>query len=294
MERKFEELKKEYQEIPIPDELDFVVKKALKQKTKKPIKKILISGLTAAVLLVVGGINTSPQIANAMSKVPVVGSLIDVLTIREFTIDEDERIANIEVPAVENLEDKTLENSLNSKYLEEAKQRYDEFNEEWENRQANEAQTSIVNSSYEIKADNDQILSIERVFETTLSSGSSKIEKKYDTIDKQNQILITLPLLFKDDRYIDVITENIKEQMVKQMETNPDQYSYFYEYYLDDPNYNPIAEFDLNEKFHINNDGKLVISFDEYEVGPGAMGPVEFVIPTEVLSDILVSETYIH
>ncbi|MFB8736384.1 hypothetical protein ACEQPO_30285 [Bacillus sp. SL00103] len=34
----------------------------------------------------------------------------------------------------------------------------------------------------------------------------------YDTIDKKNHVLITLPSLFKDDRYIDVISENIKEQ----------------------------------------------------------------------------------
>lgn len=36
-----------------------------------------------------------------------------------------------------------------------------------------------------------------------------------------------------------------------------------------------------------------MISFDEYEVGPGYMGVQEFEIPTEVIQDILVSNKYI-
>ncbi|OJT72202.1 anti-sigma factor, partial [Clostridioides difficile] len=32
-----------------------------------------------------------------------------------------------------------------------------------------------------------------------------------------------------------------------------------------------------------NKNGNLVISFDEYEVAPGYMGAVEFVIPNKVI-----------
>jgi hypothetical protein len=48
-----------------------------------------------------------------------------------------------------------------------------------------------------------------------------------------------------------------------------------------------------DQNFYINPDGKLIISFDKYEVAPGYMGIVEFVIPTDALSDILVSNEYI-
>ena len=47
------------------------------------------------------------------------------------------------------------------------------------------------------------------------------------------------------------------------------------------------------QSFYINSEGKLVISFDKYEVAPGYMGIQEFVIPTEVISEILVSDEYI-
>jgi len=49
-----------------------------------------------------------------------------------------------------------------------------------------------------------------------------------------------------------------------------------------------------NQNFYITEEGKLVISFDKYEVGPGYMGIQEFEIPTEVIADILVSNEYIR
>lgn len=48
-----------------------------------------------------------------------------------------------------------------------------------------------------------------------------------------------------------------------------------------------------DQNFYITEQGKLVIAFDKYEVAPGYMGLVEFEIPTELLSDVLVSNEYI-
>ena len=42
-----------------------------------------------------------------------------------------------------------------------------------------------------------------------------------------------------------------------------------------------------NQKFYINNDGKIVICFDKYEIAAGAQGSPEFVLPDEVVNDIL-------
>ncbi|WP_249651017.1 RsiV family protein, partial [Lysinibacillus sp. D4A3_S15] len=48
-----------------------------------------------------------------------------------------------------------------------------------------------------------------------------------------------------------------------------------------------------DQQFYISDKGKLVLSFDKYDVAPGFMGVVEFEIPTDVLKDDLVSVTYI-
>ena len=48
------------------------------------------------------------------------------------------------------------------------------------------------------------------------------------------------------------------------------------------------------QKFYINENYKLVIVFDKYEVAPGYMGVVEFEIPTNIISSLLVSDEYIR
>jgi hypothetical protein len=149
-----------------------------------------------------------------------------------------------------------------------------------------------VDSGYVIKTDNDDILSIGHYIVNTV--GSSSTVFKYDTIDKKNEVLITLPSLFKDNSYIETISENIKEQM---LENNKLDESKFYwvegiEGEVDDSLlFKTISD---TQNFYINDDAKLVISFDKYEVAPGYMGVLEFVIPTDILTDILVGNEYIR
>ena len=291
---KMKQLKKEYMDIPIPEELDFLVRKSLKdggvKRYKKSNKYKWIGGVVASVFIFTAAINTNPAFANALSDIPVVGSIVKVLTFREYKLEKDTYSANIEVPAIEGLENKELQNSLNEKYLQENKKLYDEFIADIEDLEKNGGGHMGVASGYEVKTDNDRILSVGRYVVNIVGSSSTTIQ--YDTIDKKNQILITLPSLFKDESYVDIISENIKEQMREQMKNDENKIYWVSDAGLEEP----MEYFDRISKeqsFYINNDGKLVISFDKYEAAPGYMGVVEFVIPTEVISDILVGNEYI-
>lgn len=291
---KMKQLKKEYMDIPIPEELDFIVRKALKdggmKRYKKSNKYKWIGGVVASVFIFTAAINTNPAFANALSDIPVVGSIVKVLTFREYKLEKDTYSANIEVPAIEGLENKELQNSLNEKYLQENKKLYDEFIADIEDLEKNGGGHMGVASGYEVKTDNDRILSVGRYVVNIVGSSSTTFQ--YDTIDKKNQILITLPSLFKDESYVDIISENIKEQMREQMKNDENKIYWVSDAGLEEP----MEYFDRISKeqsFYINNDGKLVISFDKYEAAPGYMGVVEFVIPTEVISDILVGNEYI-
>lgn len=291
---KIKQLKKEYMDIPIPEELDFLVRKALKDRGMKRYKKSnkykWIGGVVASVFIFTAAINTNPAFANALSDIPVVGSIVKVLTFREYKLEKDTYSANIEVPAIEGLENKELQNSLNEKYLQENKKLYDEFIADIEDLEKNGGGHMGVASGYEVKTDNDRILSVGRYVVNIVGSSSTTFQ--YDTIDKKDQILITLPSLFKDESYVDIISENIKEQMREQMKNDENKIYWVSDAGLEEP----MEYFDRISKeqsFYINNDGKLVISFDKYEAAPGYMGVVEFVIPTEVISDILVGNEYI-
>ncbi len=295
MDKKLNELEKHYNEVPIPKELDFIVENALKQGKKKKKNRTpqWLLGSAAAVMLFTASLNVSPAMARSLSEIPVVGSVVKVLTWTEYEVAEDTYDANIKVPSIENLENKDLANTLNDKYRSEGNALYNDFIAEVGDLKANGGGHLGVDSGYEIKTDNDQILSIGRYTVNTVASSSTVMH--YDTIDKQNEILITLPMLFKDDSYINVISENIKEQM-RAESANDEEKVYWVKGagIADEELFDEFTGIKAQQEFYISDDGKLMISFDKYEVAPGYMGIVEFEIPTEVLQDKLVSNQYIH
>lgn len=293
-----DQLKKEYMNVPVPKRLDFLVKKALKEggvnnmnrrNNFKSIKIVAASIATALAILTVG-VNSSSAVAATLSKIPVVGSIAKVFTFREYNVKEDTFSANIKVPAIQSLENKALESSLNEKYLEENKKLYEEFVTGMEELKKNGGGHLGIDSGYAVKTDTDQILSIGRYVVNTV--GSSSTTMKYDTIDKKNKILITLPSLFKDESYVDIISENIKKQMIEQHKADNDKF-YWVTGVDDKGDMGLFEKITKEQNFYLNTEGKLVISFDKYEVAPGYMGIVEFTIPTEIISEILVGNDYI-
>ncbi|MDR0271516.1 DUF3298 domain-containing protein [Paenibacillus sp.] len=294
MNNTLDTLRKEYEEVPIPEELGFVVDRAIKQSLKvrrnKSVKTKWFAGVGAAALIFLVTINTSPAVANALSTIPGVDRIIKVLTLKEFVVDESNYNANIKVPAITNLDNKALELGLNEKYLKENKALYDKFQAEIKDMKKQGKGNLGLDAGYEVKTDTDEILSIERYVVEIEASSSEEI--KLDTIDKKNQVLITLPMLFKDERYIQLISDNIKQQMRAEMKADPDKV-----YWIPGTaNILPTDEFNTikeDQSFYINKDGKLVIVFNKYDVAPGYMGVAEFVIPTEAIVDDLAGHNYI-
>ena len=282
----------EYENIEIPDELEFLVRTTIKEQEKKMKRKNIInkSVIAAAVagVVFVGSINLSSEISYALSEVPVLGSIVRVLTFKTFELKDNNFDAELKTPAIEGLDSK-LEAMLNEKYLDENQKLYDNFMkeiDELKKADMDEAHMGIA-SGYEVKTDTDKLLVIGRYVVNTAGSSSTTI--KYDTIDKQNKLLITLPSLFKDEAYIDIISENIKAQMKEQMKDENNVY-WLEDEMMGDENFSKI---DKNQSFYITKDNQLVIAFDKYEVAPGYMGNPEFIIPSELLKDVLVSEEYI-
>lgn len=291
-------LKKEYMETPIPNELDFLVRKSLKESKKIVKRKLLLKRVTvtaasiaASLTIFTAGINISPAFASTMSQIPGMENIVKILTFKEYVVDEENYNANIKVPAIEGLENKELQNNLNEKYLAENQKLYEDFMADIEFMKENGDGHLGVDSGYVVKTDNDELLSVGRYIVNTAASSSTIM--KYDTIDKKNEILITLPSLFKDGSYVDVISENIKNQMVEQHKKDENNF-YWVEGVEEDVSFQMFDKISEEQNFYINPEGKLVISFDKYEVAPGYMGVVEFIIPTEVISDTLVSNEYIR
>lgn len=269
------DLKKEYMDIKIPENLDDVVKESIKKVDRKSIVNKKIIG-SAAVLAIIFGINISPALADVVSDIPIVGNIVKLVTVKNYTLKKNNVEADIKVPAIEGLENKQLEENLNEEFIKNGKKIYEELIEEFP---SINNQMKYVGSDYKIKADNDSFLSIEIIKEEI--QASSYTTKKHYTIDKNKQIVLTLPMLFEGDNYIEEISNDIKAQMIENMKKDSNL-TYFLE---TDENEEVIDSFDKikeNQDFYINNDGNLVICFDQYEVAPGYMGTLEFIISDKI------------
>lgn len=295
-DKRLKELKNEYLTVPIPQELDLVVNTALQQGGKNKLKKIKvlrwIGVIAASLTLFTAALNLNPALAQSLAEVPGVGNVIKVLTFRGYTLNENNFQADLKVPIIDGLENKALESALNEKYLEENKKLYEEFISDITELKEQDSEAHMgIDTGYEVKTDNDRIFSIGRYVLNVAGSSSTVI--KYDTIDKKNQVLITLPSLFKNEQYIPIISEYIQQQMRERMLTDEGVIYWVAGAELGF-SFEPFERIAKDQSFYINPDNKLVISFDKYEVAPGYMGVAEFIIPSELLADILVSTDYLR
>ncbi len=293
----FENIKKEYMEVPIPAELHDLISRSINRgmsenRRREALRrlKITAASIAASLALFTVGINISPAFADTMSKIPVLDKIVGVLTIKEYVINEGKYSADIKVPSIDGLENKELESSLNEKYLEENKKLYEGFVSDMEELKKNGGGYMGIDSGYIVKTDTEKLLSVGRYVVNTV--GSSSTTMKYDTIDKENEVLITLPSLFSDDSYVDAISSEIKRQMIEQ--NKADENKYYWVEGIEEGGFVELFDhISSDQNFYISSGNKLVISFDKYEVAPGYMGVIEFEIPTDVISDILVSDEYI-
>lgn len=286
---KFETLRKEYEKVEIPEELESTVREAIRQ-AKKPARKparfkqwALASAAAAA--LFIGSINLSPAFAQTLGNYPVIGTIVEVLTVQRISLDKGNFQADLAAPSVQGLEDKDLQASLNERYIDENRALFEQF--EKDIGEMKEGHLGLT-SGYEVKTDTEQLLSIARY--VVLTAGSSATELKYDTVDKQKGIVITLPSLFKDDAYIEAISSYITAEMDRQMASDEGKTYFNGEEEFATDHFEQIAP---DQDFYITEDHHLVISFDEYEVAPGYMGTVTFEIPSSILSGLLVGDEYI-
>lgn len=279
-----EELKNSYMNIDIPSELDNVVNNAINSSSKNKKSKNITkwSGLAASMCIVIGCINLSPIFANTLQDVHIIGNVIKVMNFRNYSINENGFEVSIDVPKIEGLGDKELEYKLNKTFEEDGKKLYDEYTKELEAlKNENTEGRKLVESWYEVKEDNDNILSL--VVYNHYAQGSSNTTRKFYNIDKKNKTILTLEGMFGGTDYINIISENIKNQMRERVKNNKEDV-----YWIDGefPEYD-FDEIHKNQGFYINHKNELVICFDKYEVAPGASGLTEFAIPKAVIEPLI-------
>ncbi|MEG0855355.1 MAG: DUF3298 domain-containing protein [Terrisporobacter sp.] len=278
--KKLEDLKHNYNNIEIPKELDDVVNDALNMKKNKRSNLTRWTSAVASICVIIGTVNVSPVFANTLENIPVIGNVIKIINFKNYSMDGNGFNVSIDVPKIEGLKDKDLEYKLNRSFEEEGKQLYNDYVKEMKELEKLGVEGRKYGRSwYEIKTDNDKILSL--VIFNHYAQGSSNTTRKFYNIDKKNQTVLTLEGMFEGTGYVNIISENITKQMRERTKDNKE------DVYWIGNEINIFKQIKKDQGFYINNKNELVICFDKYEVAPGSSGLVEFIIPNEITEKLM-------
>lgn len=281
-----EKWKKEYDQIAVPENLKERMEEAVMRakESKKRIRKvrmIRMAGSAAAVFAVLLILpNTSRTAAAAMQQIPVLGDFFKVVTIREYQVDEDRYQADVKVPEVVPEENKEISDETAQQAKETAdainfdiQQVTDELIEEFKStmEEFEDGYGDILVDS-QVLTDDEKWFSLDLVLYQGAGSGYER--HRHYTIDKTTGKKAMLSDFF-GEAYVDTISDEIKKQMRQRMAEDENVTYWIDNQDIPEWNFQSIAE---DQDFYVNKDGDVVVCFNEYEVAPGYMGCVEFVI----------------
>lgn len=294
VEKRLLSMKEDYQKPQMSDEqfekLYRTMKEAKISERKERTKQRTIKVAATAAALVGAFVilpNTSATIAHAMEQIPIVGQLVEAVTIREYEYDSDRFKADIDVTEikVENqAEDSKVQENLDRTTEEinaEIQKITDELIAQFEAdvKQKEGYQDMVVKS--EVLTTTPDYFTLKLL--CYWGAGSGYQWNYYYTIDLNTGERLELKDIFVDGAdYITPISENIKAQMQAQMDAD-EMVHYWLNDEIEDLNFKAITD---DTSFYLNERGNVVIGFNEGDVAPMYMGCVEFEIPSEILSGI--------
>ena len=293
-EEAFQSLQKEYLKKEMSDEQLSRLKMKMEEakcenRKERRNARITRSAATAAALVIafITLPNLSPTIAYAMEQMPILGSLVKVVTFHNYEFEDEQHKAEVAIPELVidgQIQDEqllsVLENTTNEMNAE-IKKLSNELLDEFVNYMRDKL------GYKELIVKSEVVTTTQDYFTLKLScyqSEASGYEWDYFyTIDLTSGKQLQLKDIFAEGvDYITPISENIKEQMRSQMEKD-ENISYWLDDEMEELNFHEIPE---ETDFYINQNNDVVICFNEGDVAPTYMGMIEFEIPAEVLKEI--------
>ena len=282
--------KQTYNLIEIPQELGYVVNRAVHENKvhKRESMRTWLKGATATLAttfaLFVILLNTNESFAKAMEDVPIIGSIAEVFTVREYKEESEVELIDAKIPAIRNTGNTDLENRINyeisskiNEVLEEAKQRA----EEYKNAVLATGGTmedfipTQINIDYEITYQDEKLISF--VITKSESFASAYQEQYFYNIDIQNGRELNLKDVLGEE-YKEIVDTEVNKQINERRAEDEENNLYFT---AEEGGFSGIEN--EYQDFFINEDKKVTIVFQKYEIAPGAMGIQNFVIPNEII-----------
>lgn len=256
--------------------VDKTIEKSRKH-SRKPLRILSVTAafVAAACISFVVTLNVSPVFAKTMYDIPVLGDVCRVFTFREYHFEDDMKIVNVRIPKIENTGNTDLERRINQEISQkmessakEAEQRAHENYEAYvaTGGDPKEYIPTDINIDYHILSSNDSTLSF--VLEKYETQASFYSERLFYNLDLKTGNALTLQGLLGDN-YQQNVYQQVKDQM-QQLDDDTKQLLF--------PDYFTPDLIDENRPFYLNENGKIVIVFEKYEIAAGAAGALEFTL----------------
>ena len=288
-EKELNEIKSEYMTHNMPEKGVEKMKESIekakfenRRENKQSILRRSLAAVAAVLVIITILPNTSANVAYAMSRIPIISKWVEVVTFRDYQYSDDRNTADITVPEIvpQTLDETAAvtADEINAEIKEITEKLIQEFEEKLKYEEG--YQEMMVTS--EVIATTDNYFTLKLICYQGAGSGAEW--DYFYTIDLENGNRLQLSDLFAEGSdYIGVISENIKEQMKEQMEAD-ENVIYWLESDIPEWNFEKITD---ETNFYLNQDGNIVIAFNEGDVAPMYMGCVEFVIPKEIVAGIM-------
>lgn len=282
MSTEWKRAKDRYQSIVPPEELDAAVRTALQKgehnrmrnRTLRRSLTTALAGCACFILLV----NASPTFAKAVSEVPVLGALARVFTVTEYSVQDEERLIDVRLPALENTGHTELEQRINQEISTRMETLISQAEDRArENRDAfiatggepGDFMPVIIDVDYEIKCQSEQYLSF-LITETETQASSYQQLYAY-SLDLETGRELTLQDLLGPD-WKELANTSIQAQIAERSK-DPDMF-----YWNGEEGVEGFTTIRDDQPFYLNQAGHPVILFEKYEIAPGYMGVQEFEI----------------
>lgn len=282
--------KKIYDSIEVPDELEYVVNRAIHQEKvvhKRPNIISYMKGATVALAttfaLFIVLLNTNETFAKSMEDIPVISNLAKVFTVREYKEETNTELIEARVPAIQNTGNTELENRINNQIstkinnvLDEAKQRAKKYQEAVVATGGNleDYRPMIIDVNYEITYQDDNLISF--IITKFESLASAYTEQYFYNINIQTGEELDLKDVL-GEKYKEIVDKEVTNQIEERKKA--DENNIYFE--KDEGGFSGIEN--EYQDFYIDENKKVTVVFQKYEIAPGYMGIQSFEITNNIL-----------
>lgn len=203
-----------------------------------------------------------------MQQVPILGRVVEVITLRHYLHDDPYHQADVSVPQIQT--GSQAGQAVNGQVQADTDRLIAAFEADMA-----EAGYQGLDVQYAVVTDTADWFTLRVDVVQTMASGAQS--GLFYHIDKRTDEVVTLSDLFAaGSDYVNVLSAEVLRQMQQRMQED-ETAAYFPE---------KFTAISPEQNFYWNADGNLVLVFDEYTIAAGFMGMPEFVIPESVLAPL--------